>query len=93
KVAGFDFGVCNNPEFLREGSSVHDFYNPPKTVIGESDPKSGDILASLYANIDAPLIRTEMEVSEMVKYADNNWHAVKEAFANEIGSICKGIPS
>ncbi|ACS81517.1 nucleotide sugar dehydrogenase [Maridesulfovibrio salexigens] len=91
KVAGVDFGVCNNPEFLREGSSVHDFYNPPKTVIGESDSKSGDILASLYENIDAPLIRTEMEVSEMVKYADNNWHAVKVAFANEIGAICKEV--
>ncbi|WP_320174109.1 UDP-glucose/GDP-mannose dehydrogenase family protein [Maridesulfovibrio sp.] len=91
KVAGVDFGVCNNPEFLREGTSVHDFYNPPKTVIGESDSKSGDVLASLYANIDAPLIRTEMEVSEMVKYADNNWHAVKVAFANEIGSICKEV--
>ena len=91
KVAGVGFGVCNNPEFLREGTSVYDFYNPPKTVIGESDSKSGDLLASLYANIDAPLIRTEMEVSEMVKYADNNWHAVKVAFANEIGSICKEV--
>ncbi|NDV22364.1 nucleotide sugar dehydrogenase [Desulfovibrio sp. JC022] len=91
KVAGVDFGVCNNPEFLREGTSVHDFYHPPKTVIGESDSKSGDILASLYSNIDAPLIRTEMEVSEMVKYADNSWHAVKVAFANEIGSICKEV--
>ncbi|WP_421903552.1 nucleotide sugar dehydrogenase [Maridesulfovibrio sp.] len=91
KVAGRDFGVCNNPEFLREGTSVHDFYHPPKTVIGESDSKSGDILASLYTGIDAPLIRTEMEVSEMVKYADNNWHAVKVAFANEIGSICKEV--
>ncbi|WP_415719423.1 nucleotide sugar dehydrogenase [Maridesulfovibrio sp.] len=95
KVAGVDFGVCNNPEFLREGTSVYDFYNPPKTVIGESDPKSGGMLASLYAGIDAPLIRTDMEVAEMVKYADNNWHAVKVAFANEIGAICKkaGIDS
>ncbi|WP_419784515.1 nucleotide sugar dehydrogenase [Maridesulfovibrio sp.] len=91
KVAGVDFGVCNNPEFLREGTSVYDFYNPPKTVIGESDPKSGEMLASLYADIDAPLIRTEMEVAEMVKYADNNWHAVKVAFANEIGAICKEV--
>ncbi|WP_320006507.1 UDP-glucose/GDP-mannose dehydrogenase family protein [Maridesulfovibrio sp.] len=95
KVAGVDFGVCNNPEFLREGTSVYDFYNPPKTVIGESDPKSGEMLASLYAGIGAPLIRTDMEVAEMVKYADNNWHAVKVAFANEIGAVCKeaGIDS
>ena len=91
KVAGVDFGVCNNPEFLREGTSVYDFYNPPKTVIGESDPKSGEMLATLYAGIDAPLIRTEMEVAEMVKYADNSWHAVKVAFANEIGAVCKEV--
>ena len=91
KKAGVDFGVCNNPEFLREGSAVHDFYHPPKTVIGESDSQSGDLLASLYAKMEAPLIRTELEVAEMVKYTDNNWHAVKVAFANEIGSICKAL--
>lgn len=95
KVAGVGFGVCNNPEFLREGTAVHDFYHPPKTVIGETDRKSGDMLASVYAKMEAPLIRTEVEVAEMVKYTDNNWHAVKVAFANEIGSICKaaGIDS
>lgn len=95
KVAGQGFGVCNNPEFLREGTSVYDFYHPPKTVIGETDSRSGDMLASIYAEMDAPLIRTEVEVAEMVKYTDNNWHAVKVAFANEIGAICKaaGIDS
>lgn len=91
KVAGKDFGVCNNPEFLREGSAVRDFREPPKTVIGESDPRSGDLLASLYAALDAPLIRTDIEVAEMVKYADNAWHAVKVTFGNEIGGICKGL--
>ncbi|WP_295403065.1 UDP-glucose/GDP-mannose dehydrogenase family protein [uncultured Thiocystis sp.] len=89
KRAGVDFGVCNNPEFLREGSAVWDFYNPPKTVIGETDDRSGEILASLYAGLDAPLIRTEVETAEMVKYTDNVWHALKVGFANEIGSICK----
>jgi len=89
KVAGVDFGVCNNPEFLREGTSVHDFYHPPKTVIGETDSRSGELLASIYANMNAPLIRTTVEVAEMVKYTDNNWHAVKVAFTNEIGAICK----
>ena len=95
KVAGQGFGVCNNPEFLREGTSVYDFYHPPKTVIGETDSRSGDMLASIYAEMDAPLIRTDVEVAEMVKYTDNNWHAVKVAFANEIGAICKaaGIDS
>ena len=95
KIAGEGFGVCNNPEFLREGTSVSDFYHPPKTVIGETDSRSGDMLASIYAKMDAPLIRTAVEVAEMVKYTDNNWHAVKVAFANEIGAICKaaGIDS
>lgn len=91
KMAGIDFGVCNNPEFLREGSAVRDFREPPKTVIGESDPKSGDMLASLYAHLDAPLIRTDIEVAEMVKYADNAWHAVKVTFGNEIGLISKRL--
>ena len=91
KRAGEDFGVCNNPEFLREGSAVYDFYNPPKTVIGETDERSGDLLSQLYSSMDVPLIRTELEVAEMVKYTDNNWHAVKVSFANEIGSICKAL--
>lgn len=91
KVAGVDFGVCNNPEFLREGSAVRDFREPPKTVIGESDKASGDALAALYAHLDAPLIRTDIEVAEMVKYADNAWHAIKVTFGNEIGLICKKL--
>ncbi|MDP6797178.1 MAG: UDP-glucose/GDP-mannose dehydrogenase family protein [Candidatus Krumholzibacteria bacterium] len=91
KKAGKDFGVCNNPEFLREGSAVYDFYNPPKTVIGESDNQSGDLLSSLYEKMDAPLIRTRIESAEMVKYVDNIWHALKVAFGNEIGNICKKL--
>ena len=91
KTAGVDFGVCNNPEFLREGTAVYDYRYPPKTVIGETDARSGDVLAALYADLTAPLIRTDVETAEMVKYADNTWHAVKVAFANEIGVICKGI--
>ena len=95
KTAGIDFGICNNPEFLREGTAVYDFYNPPKTVIGESDAMSGGILAEIYKKFDAPLIRTSLETAEMVKYVDNVWHALKTGFANEIGNICKaaGIDS
>jgi len=89
--AGVEFGVCINPEFLREGTAVHDFFNPPKTVIGEFNRASGDLLANLYARIAAPLIRTDIETAEMVKYADNAWHALKVGFANEIGNVCKGI--
>ncbi|MCM8611631.1 UDP-glucose/GDP-mannose dehydrogenase family protein [Accumulibacter sp.] len=91
KVAGKDFGVCNNPEFLREGTAVHDYYNPPKTVIGESDPRAGDLLVKLYEKMDAPLVRTDIEIAEMVKYTDNNWHALKVAFANEIGNLSKAL--
>jgi GDP-mannose 6-dehydrogenase len=91
KRAGVDFGICNNPEFLREGSAVKDFRNPPKTVIGELDKASGEMLASLYADLDAPLIRTNIETAEMVKYIDNSWHALKIGFANEIGTLCKSF--
>ena len=91
KKAGVDFGVCNNPEFLREGTAVYDYQNPPKTVIGETDTRSGDILVELYAKLDAPLIRTSIETAEMVKYTDNVWHALKVSFANEIGNLCKSI--
>jgi GDP-mannose 6-dehydrogenase len=91
KKGGTDFGVCHNPEFLREGSAVKDFYSPPKTVIGELDQASGDILATLYEKLDAPLIRTDLETAEMVKYVDNSWHALKIGFANEIGNLCKSF--
>jgi len=91
KKAGVDFGVCSNPEFLREGSAVKDFRSPPKTVIGELDPASGDILATLYEKLDAPMVRTNLEAAEMVKYVDNSWHALKIGFANEIGNLSKSL--
>ncbi len=91
KKAGIDFGVCNNPEFLRESTAVFDYYNPPKTVIGETDTRAGDLLSSIYEHLDAPLVRTSVETAEMVKYTDNVWHALKVGFANEIGNICKSV--
>lgn len=89
KKAGKDFGVCHNPEFLREGSAVRDFHAPPKTVIGELNEESGALLSQIYADLDAPLIRTDLKTAEMVKYVDNSWHALKIGFANEIGDLCK----
>jgi GDP-mannose 6-dehydrogenase len=83
--------VCHNPEFLREGSAVKDFNAPPKTVIGQFDSCSGEAVAALYGLLDAPLIRTELEISEMVKYIDNGWHALKIGFANEIGNLSKAF--
>lgn len=91
KKAGHDFGICNNPEFLREGSAVYDYYHPPKIVVGESDRESGSRLLSLYESISAPVVRTDVETAEMVKYVDNMWHALKVCFANEVGNICKSL--
>ncbi|HEX2957190.1 MAG TPA: nucleotide sugar dehydrogenase, partial [Chitinispirillaceae bacterium] len=89
KKAGVDFGVCVNPEFLREGTSISDFYHPAKSVIGEIDKRSGDHLLKIYENIKAPVIRTKIKIAEMVKYTDNIFHGLKVTFANEIGTICK----
>jgi GDP-mannose 6-dehydrogenase len=91
KKAGVDFGVGSNPEFLREGTAIEDFRRPPKTVIGIEEERTGAEIASLYTSIEAPLIRTSLEVAEMIKYSDNVWHALKVAFANEIGQICKKL--
>ena len=89
KKLGSDIGLCMNPEFLREASAVTDFFNPPFTLIGELDEKSGNTVAELYENLDAPVYRTGIKESEMVKYVTNTWHALKVSFANEIGRICK----
>jgi GDP-mannose 6-dehydrogenase len=89
KKAGVGFGVCVNPEFLREGTAIYDYDNPPKTVIGATDPVSMSLLKGLYSHLKAPLVETPIEVAEAVKYTDNAWHAVKVSFANEIGAICE----
>lgn len=87
--AGQDFGVVQNPEFLREGTSIDDFDNPPFTVIGELNARSGEAAAALYARLTAPLYRTTPGAAAMVKYACNAFHAVKVSFANEVGNLCK----
>ncbi|MCF6469358.1 nucleotide sugar dehydrogenase [Nonomuraea sp. MG754425] len=88
---GVDFGVAVNPEFLREGTSVRDFFAPPKTVIGESDSTSGDVVAALYDGLPGEVFRVPIPVAEMTKYADNAFHAVKIGFANEIGAVCQAM--
>jgi GDP-mannose 6-dehydrogenase len=89
KKAGVDFGVAVNPEFLRESTAIADYDHPPMTVIGEFDKASGDVLQSLYEELDAPIIRKDIAVAEMIKYTCNVWHATKVTFANEIGNIAK----
>jgi len=91
RTAGVDFGVAVNPEFLREGSSVRDFFAPPKTVIGELDEHSGDVVAALYADLPGEVFRVPIPVAEMIKYADNSFHALKIGFANELGAICAAL--
>lgn len=88
KQAGRDFGVAINPEFLREGSAIEDFYHPPKTVIGADDPAVARKVASLYRRLPAPLVLTSIQNAEMVKYTDNVFHALKVVFGNEIGQLC-----
>jgi GDP-mannose 6-dehydrogenase len=89
--AGTDFGVCFNPEFLREGVAVEDFHNPPKTVIGATDEATAELMCRLYADVDPDPVVTSIEVAEMVKYVDNVWHATKVTFANEVGRLCKPL--
>src|SRR5262249_29248321 len=91
RTAGVDFGVAVNPEFLREGTSVRDFFEPPKTVIGETDALTGDAVAALYEGLPGEVFRVPIPVAEMTKYADNAFHALKIGFANEIGAISHAL--
>ena len=91
KRAGIDFGVCVNPEFLREGTSVHDFFHPAKTVVGETDPVSGAMVLDLYRGLPGRQFTVPLKVAEMTKYVDNSFHALKVGFANEIGAICSSL--
>jgi GDP-mannose 6-dehydrogenase len=89
KVHDKDFGVVSNPEFLREGTAMYDFVNPPYTIVGTNSETSKNVLTSLYSSLDASIYYLKPEEAEMIKYANNNFHAMKITFANEIGNICK----
>lgn len=86
-----DFAVLDNPEFLREGTAVDDYYNPPLTLIGSDNKKAAEKLGSLYKNLPGELIITDIKVAEIMKYVNNTFHALKISFANEIGNICKAM--
>jgi UDPglucose 6-dehydrogenase len=91
KVAGKDFGVAMNPEFLREGKAVYDFMHPDKIVVGSIDQKSGDLVSELYRTFECEITRTNPSTAEMIKYANNSLLATKISFVNEIGNICKKL--
>ncbi len=89
KKLGVDFGLCMNPEFLREGHALEDFLEPDRIIIGSADRKAGDIVEGLYKNFKSPILRTDIRTAEMIKYASNGFLATKITFANEIGNLCK----
>jgi GDP-mannose 6-dehydrogenase len=89
--AGSDFGLVTNPEFMRETNAISDFHAPPYTVIGELDTRSGDRLERLYRDIGAPIHRVTLEEAELLKLANNAFHALKIGFANEIGRLSDGL--
>jgi GDP-mannose 6-dehydrogenase len=91
KKAGVDFGVCSNPEFLREGTSIKDFFDPPFTLIGADSEQAANAVKALYAGLDAPVHVVAVRVAEMIKYACNCYHGLKVGFANEIGNVCKAL--
>jgi GDP-mannose 6-dehydrogenase len=91
KAYGTGFGVTVNPEFLREGTAIHDFRNPPLTLVGHNYRSDAGPTEALYANIHAPIVTTTIRTAEMIKYAGNTWHALKVSFANEIGNLCKRL--
>ncbi|MFO0914636.1 MAG: nucleotide sugar dehydrogenase [Pirellulales bacterium] len=89
KRAGVDFGLCFNPEFLREGSSVRDFLAPPFTLVGVTQPRDSQAVRDLYGWIETEFLVRDIKTAEMVKYVNNSYHAVKVAFANEVGRLCR----
>ncbi|NMC59426.1 MAG: UDP-glucose/GDP-mannose dehydrogenase family protein [Candidatus Methanofastidiosa archaeon] len=91
KKRNVDFAIVSNPEFLREGTAVEDYYNPPVTVLGSDSEKGIEIMKSLYKDLNGPIEKTEIKVAESIKYVNNSFHALKITFANEVGNICKRL--
>ncbi|MBQ7382050.1 MAG: UDP-glucose/GDP-mannose dehydrogenase family protein [Paludibacteraceae bacterium] len=90
-VRGKDFTIVSNPEFLREGTSVKDYFNPPLTLVGTDMPEAEAVFREIYKDIDAEFICTDIRVAEMMKYVNNTYHALKIVFGNEVGNICKEL--
>jgi len=91
KKVNIDFAVVSNPEFLREGTAVQDYYNPPFTLIGTDNDEAAAIMKHIYEKVNGEFIRTEIKIAELIKYVNNSFHALKVTFANEVGTICKKL--
>lgn len=86
-----DFSIVSNPEFLREGSAVEDYYNPPFTLIGADSKQASVLMRQIYARVNGDFVESTIMTAEIIKYVNNSYHALKVTFANEIGNICKGL--
>ena len=91
KIYELDFSIVVNPEFLREGTSIYDYYNPPITVVGSSNIKSKEIISSIYKDLPGELVLIDIRTAEILKYVNNSFHALKVSFANEVGNVCKEL--
>ena len=91
KINGKDFAVVSNPEFLREGSAVEDFFNPPYTVIASESSKAINVMKEVYKSINAEVISPDVGSAELIKFVNNSFHGLKVVFANEVGRICKAL--
>jgi GDP-mannose 6-dehydrogenase len=91
KKRNLDFAVVDNPEFLREGTAVKDYYNPPLTLIGSDNTDAAERVAELYRQLPAEIVITDLKVAEIMKYVNNTFHALKISFGNEIGNICSEL--
>ena len=91
KTRNKDFAIVSNPEFLREGSAVEDYFNPALTVIGSESSIAIEIMKKIYKPINAPIVETSVGVAEIIKYVNNSFRVLKIGFANEVGNICKSL--
>jgi len=91
KVNGVDFAVVDNPEFLREGTAVADYFNPPLTLIGSNSDRATEMIRSLYDQLPGEIVITDVKVAEIMKYVNNTYHALKISFANEVGNVCSAM--
>jgi GDP-mannose 6-dehydrogenase len=91
KLRNVDFAMVSNPEFLREGTAVYDYFHPPITLLGAAHEEAAEKVASLYQSLPAEVIVTDIRVAEIMKYINNTFHALKISFANEVGNICSEL--
>ena len=91
KTRNRDFAIVDNPEFLREGSAVNDYFNPPLTLIGSDNKNAAQKVASLYKELPGEIIITDLKIAEIMKYVNNTYHALKISFANEVGNVCSEL--